>query len=197
MFSLFHGCYEYMTRKEEIHLLLIGLDKAGKTTLLERLKTLYTDYSGLEPQQILPTVGLNIARFEVQNTPLVLWDLGGQAQLRSIWEKYFAESHALVYVVDASDVDRIAEAKIVMDKALGNRDLHGAPLLVLANKQDAPGAVAAVELRERLGLGKFDSRVSDVQSCSALNGDGLKTAVDWLVDRAKRSQRAELLKRKA
>ncbi len=119
MFSLFHGCYEYATRKEELHLLIVGLDRAGKTTLLERLKTLFTDISGLDPAQILPTVGLNIARFEVGGTPLVLWDLGGQAQLRSIWDKYFAEAHALVYVVDAADVDRIPEAKAVMDKALG------------------------------------------------------------------------------
>ena len=119
MFSLFHGCYEYVTRKEELHILIIGLDKAGKTTLLERLKTLYTDYTGLDPAQILPTVGLNIARFEVQNAPLVLWDLGGQAQLRTIWDKYYAESHAVVFVVDAADVDRIAEAKQVMDKSLG------------------------------------------------------------------------------
>ena len=119
MFSLFHGCYEYMTRKEELHILIIGLDKAGKTTMLERLKSLYTDYSGLDPAQILPTVGLNIARFEAHNTPLVFWDLGGQAQLRSIWEKYFAESHAVVFVVDSTNEDRLAEAKIVMDKALG------------------------------------------------------------------------------
>ena len=119
MFSLFHGCYEYVTRKEELHILIIGLDKAGKTTLLERLKTLYTDYTGLDPAQILPTVGLNIARYEVQNDPLVLWDLGGQAQLRTIWDKYYAESHAVVFVVDAADVDRIAEAKQVMDKSLG------------------------------------------------------------------------------
>lgn len=78
----------------------------------------------------------------------------------------------------------------------GSRDLHGAPLLVLANKQDAPGAVGAAELKERLGLGKFDSRPSDVQTCSALNGDGMKQAIDWLVETSKRSRRAELLRRR-
>lgn len=78
----------------------------------------------------------------------------------------------------------------------GNGELHGAPVLVLANKQDAPGAVAAVELKERLGLGRFDSRPVDVQPCSAANGDGLKAAVDWLVNEAKHSKRAEVLRRK-
>ena len=102
----------------------------------------------------------------------------------------------MLFIVDSSDADRIQEAKIVMDKALGNRDLHGAPLLVLANKHDAPGAMPAVEVRELLGLGKFDSRASDVQTCSALSGEGLKKAIEWLVDKSKHSARAELIRRR-
>lgn len=65
MFSLLSGCFEFMLRKEELHILIIGLDKAGKTTLLERLKTLYTDVPGLEADKVVPTVGLNLANFEV------------------------------------------------------------------------------------------------------------------------------------
>jgi ADP-ribosylation factor related protein 1 len=65
MFSLLSGCFEFMLRKEELHILIVGLDKAGKTTLLERLKTLYTDVPGLEADKVLPTVGLNLANFEV------------------------------------------------------------------------------------------------------------------------------------
>lgn len=123
MFSLFSGCYEYMTRKEEFHILVVGLDKAGKTTLLERLKTLYTDFPGLDPAQIVPTVGLNIGRIEAAATPMVFWDLGGQAGLRSIWDKYYAESHAVIFVVDAADVRRIEEAKQVLDRMLGEPTL--------------------------------------------------------------------------
>ncbi len=78
----------------------------------------------------------------------------------------------------------------------GSGELHGAPLLVVANKQDAPGAMAAVELKERLGLGRLDSRPVDVQPCSALNGEGLKAAVDWLLSEAKHSKRTELMRRK-
>ena len=102
----------------------------------------------------------------------------------------------MLFVVDSSDADRIHEAKMVMDRALGNRDLHGAPLLVLANKHDAPGAMPAVEVRELLGLGQFDSRPCDVHTCSALSGDGLKKAIDWLVGKSKHSQRAELIRRR-
>ena len=74
--------------------------------------------------------------------------------------------------------------------------MYGAPLLVMANKQDAAGAVGAVELKERLGLGKAETRPSDVQACSALTGDGLQPAVDWLMGRVRRSKRAEALRRK-
>jgi ADP-ribosylation factor related protein 1 len=119
MFSLLSGCFEFMTHKEEMHLLIVGLDRSGKTTLLERLKGAYTDSAGLEPERILPTVGLNIARFQVGPVPVVAWDLGGAAPLRSIWEKYYHESQAVLYLIDAADVARVEEAKLVMDRLLG------------------------------------------------------------------------------
>ena len=78
----------------------------------------------------------------------------------------------------------------------GRRALDGAPLLVLANKQDAPGALAAVEIKERLGLGRMSARACDVQPCSALNGDGLKAAAEWLVTRVRASRRGEVVRRK-
>lgn len=197
MFSLIYGLYEYLTRKEELHILMIGLDRSGKTQTLERLKALYTDSPGLSPDKVLPTVGLNIGRFSIHNSPLVFWDLGGAAGLRSIWEKYYAEAHAVIFVVDASDPRRFDESKAVLDKVLRDVALHCAPLLVLANKQDAPGAVAAIEMRERLGISRHDNgRAVNVQSASAIDGDGLTSGVEWLVDRIKKSHRLELLRRK-
>jgi ADP-ribosylation factor related protein 1 len=207
MFSLFAGCYEYATRKEEIHILIIGLDRSGKTLTLERLKALYTDTPSIEADKLLPTVGLNIARFNHRKSPLVFWDLGGQAGLRSIWDKYYAETHAIIFVIDASEQHRFDEAKIVLNKVMRHRDLTGAPLLVLANKQDAPGAMAAIEIRERLGLGRDDvnslngngsggGRAVDVQPSSALDGDGLATSVDWVLEKIKKSHRADVLRKR-
>lgn len=66
----------------------------------------------------MPTVGLNIGRFEVMKTPLVFWDLGGQVGLRTIWEKYYAESHAVLFVVDASATNRLEEAKHVINRVI-------------------------------------------------------------------------------
>lgn len=79
MFSLLHGCLEYALRKEELHILILGLDKAGKTTLLEKIKELH-GLPGLEWDKILPTVGLNVGRIEWHNCLLIFWDLGGQVR---------------------------------------------------------------------------------------------------------------------
>jgi ADP-ribosylation factor related protein 1 len=244
MFSLCFGFYEYLFKKEELHILIIGLDKAGKTSLLEKMKTLCSDFPGLDPEQVLPTVGLNIARFEAHNSPLVCWDLGGQAGLRSIWDKYYGEAHALLFVVDSADPQRFDEARQELERALGersaaqprradarrvaspvqssaaqyksqagaachqprlpcrpypgagSRELHGAPLLVAANKQDLPGAAPPAELAERLGVGSYDTRACSVQAMSARSGDGLRAAVQWLVGRTLRSPRADLLQRR-
>lgn len=77
MFGLLAGLWEYCFKKDELHVLILGVDKAGKTTLLEKMKSMYTDYMGLEPEKILPTVGLNVGRIEVHKSKLIFWDLGG------------------------------------------------------------------------------------------------------------------------
>ncbi|CBI21813.3 unnamed protein product, partial [Vitis vinifera] len=104
-------------------------------TLLEKLKALYSNLEGLPPDRIIPTVGLNIDRVELSNTKLVFWDLGGQSGLHSIWEKYYEEAHAVVYVIDASCPSCFEDSKSALEKILRHEDLQGAPLLILANKQ--------------------------------------------------------------
>lgn len=185
MFSLLYGLFEYLFRKEEYHILILGLDKAGKTNVLERLKSLYTNYVGLDPGKILPTVGLNVGRLEAHGRSLIFWDLGGQPGLRAIWDKYYEESHAVMYCVDASGRGRFDESKAAMDKVLGSRQLTGMPLVVLANKQDVEGAAGPEEVAEHLGLGKIDTRPVKVHAVCAYTGEGLKDSVQWLVEQLK------------
>ena len=135
MFSLLYGFWEYIFRKEEFRILVVGIDNAGKTTFLEKLKPIYSALPGLDPDKILPTVGLNVGRVEAHNSLLVFWDLGGQAGLRPIWDKYYSDSHGIIFAVDSSQPQRFAESKDALERALGSRDLFGAPILVLANKQ--------------------------------------------------------------
>ncbi|KAI4347526.1 hypothetical protein L6164_008335 [Bauhinia variegata] len=197
MFSLFYGLWKYMFSKTEFHVLILGIDKAGKTTLLERLKSLYSNLEGLPPDRIVPTVGLNIGRIEVSNTKLVFWDLGGQPGLRSIWEKYYEEAHAVIFVIDAACPSRFEDAKSALEKVLRHEDLQGAPLLILANKQDLPEALSSEELARYLDLKKLDERVYMLEPVSAIDGMGIRGSVEWLVEVMERSKRTEMLRVRA
>ncbi|WJZ91468.1 hypothetical protein VitviT2T_010535 [Vitis vinifera] len=197
MFSLIYGLWKYLFSKAEFHVLILGIDKAGKTTLLEKLKALYSNLEGLPPDRILPTVGLNIGRVELSNTKLVFWDLGGQPGLRSIWEKYYEEAHAVVYVIDASCPSRFEDSKSALEKILRHEDLQGAPLLILANKQDLGDAASSEEIARYLDLKKLDERVYMVEAVSAYDGMGIKESVDWLVEVMERSKRTEMLRVRA
>ncbi|KAJ4772209.1 ADP-ribosylation factor-related protein 1 [Rhynchospora pubera] len=197
MFSLFYGLWKYMFSKTEFHLLILGIHQSGKTTLLEKLKSIYSKIEGLPPDRILPTVGLNIARIDASNAKLVFWDLGGQVGLRTIWEKYYEEAHAIIYVIDASSPNSFHDARSALEKVLRHRDLQGAPLLILANKQDVAEAVSAEELERYLDLKDLDERPYVFQSVSAYEGTGIKFSIDWLVDAMERSKRTEMLRARA
>ncbi|XP_038683806.1 ADP-ribosylation factor-related protein 1-like [Tripterygium wilfordii] len=197
MFSLLYGLWKHLFSKTEFHVLILGIDKAGKTTLLEKLKSTYLNSEGLPPDRIVPTVGLNIGRVEASNNKLVFWDLGGQPGLRSIWEKYYEEAHAVIYVIDAACPSRFEDAKSALEKALRHEDLQGAPLLILANKQDLSDSVSAEELARYLDLKKLDERVYMFEAVSAYDGMGIKESVEWLVEIMERSKRTEMLRVRA
>ncbi|KAK7332282.1 hypothetical protein VNO80_29032 [Phaseolus coccineus] len=197
MFSLFYGLWKYLFSKMELHVLILGIDKAGKTTLLEKMKSVYSNIEGIPHDRIIPTVGLNIGRIEVANSKLVFWDLGGQPGLRSIWEKYYEEAHAVIFVVDAASPLRFEDAKSALEKVLRHEDLQGAPLLILANKQDLPEAVSAEELARYLDLKKLDERVYMFEAVSAYDGMGIRESAEWLVEVMERSKRTEMLRARA
>ncbi|CAA2997346.1 ADP-ribosylation factor-related 1 [Olea europaea subsp. europaea] len=197
MFSLFYGLWKYAFSKTEFHVLILGIDKAGKTTVLEKLKSQYCNVEGLPADRIVPTVGLNIGRVELSNTKLIFWDLGGQPGLRSIWEKYYEEAHAVIYVVDAASPSRFEDSKSALEKVLQHEDLQGAPLLIIANKQDRAEAASAEELSRYLDLKKLDERLYTFQAVSAIDGLGIKESVNWLVDAMERSKRTEMLRVRA
>ncbi len=197
MFSLMYGLWEYMCRKDELNILMIGLDRAGKTTVLEKVKGMYSDLPGMDPDKILPTVGLNVGRIDFSSsTKLIMWDLGGQPGLRNIWDKYYAECHAILFVVDATDSDRFDEAKQALDKPLGSRDTFGAPLLVLASKCDQAIAQDTEEVASSLGLTAVTSRPHKVLQASSHSGKGIADGVSWLVSAVQQSNRALLMRQR-
>ncbi|GFH31577.1 small Arf-related GTPase [Haematococcus lacustris] len=194
MFSLFFGLYEYLFRKDVYHILILGVDRAGKTNVLERFKTLYTPLVGLDPGKILPTVGLNVGRLDAAGQSLVLWDLGGQTGLRSIWDKYYDESHAVIFVVDAHNLGRLDESKAALDRVLGSRQLQGAPVLIMANKQDLEAAASAQQIYDHLGVGLVHNRPIRVLPVCAYTGQGMKEALEWLIQLTRISNRTQRLR---
>ena len=188
MFGLAYGFWQQCFQRIESRILIVGLDQAGKTSVLERLKAIFTGIDPLPPGKILPTVGLNIGRMKVNRQQLVFWDLGGASNLRSLWEKYYSDAHALLYIVDASDPLRMDESRDVLRQLLNTPDLSGIPVLVFANKQDKPGAVTPHEVQARFGLQTGDGlqvgsrQPMNVLGATSLSGDGVEEGVIWLVD---------------
>uniref|UniRef100_H2ZXT4 ARF related protein 1 n=1 Tax=Latimeria chalumnae TaxID=7897 RepID=H2ZXT4_LATCH len=112
MYTLLSGFYKYVFQRDEYCILILGLDNAGKTTFLEQTKTKFCkNYKGMNLSKITTTVGLNIGTIDVGKARLMFWDLGGQEELQSLWDKYYAESHGVIYVIDSIDEARISESK--------------------------------------------------------------------------------------
>jgi len=140
MYSLLSGFYHYLFQKPTYKVLIIGLDGAGKTTLLEQVKK-QEGQKSMNLEKIPPTVGLNITKVEKRNAEFVFWDVGGQMVLRKIWDKYFAECNAIVFVIDGSDQIRFDEVKETVGRLYdpdNPTDLIEKPLLFLLNKSDSP-----------------------------------------------------------
>ena len=160
-------------KEREIRLLMLGLDNAGKTTVVKK-------FNGEDINLISPTLGFNIQTLEYRGFKLNIWDVGGQTSLRSYWRNYFEQTDGLIWVVDSADRARLQDCKAELQLLLrqevlqlGNspcrcrltslwrfylRRVHicvcllqrlaGASLLVFANKQDIAGALTSEEIRE-------------------------------------------------
>merc|ERR1712224_976963 len=159
--------------KKEMRILMVGLDNAGKTTVLYKLKL-------GEVVNTIPTIGFNVETVEYKNISFNVWDVGGQDKIRLLWRHYYANTQGLIFVVDSNDRDRIDENKEELHKMLNEEELKDAVLLVFANKQDLPGAMTCPELTEKLGLHGLRGRTWFIQSTCATRGDGLYEGLDWL-----------------
>lgn len=110
-----------------------------------------------------------------------LQDLGGQTSIRPYWRCYYANTAAVIFVVDSTDIDRLQTAAEELSAMLNEEELKDAALLVFANKQDQPGAKGAGEISEALQLGELRDRNWSIMACSAVDGSGVNEGMDWLV----------------
>merc|ERR1712108_118821 len=159
--------------KKEMRILMVGLDAAGKTTILYKLKL-------GEIVTTIPTIGFNVETVEYKNISFTVWDVGGQDKIRPLWRHYFQNTEGLIFVVDSNDRERIAEAR---------DELREAVLLVFANKQDLPHAMNPAEITDKLGLHSLRNRNWYIQATCATSGDGLYEGLDWLSNQLKNAAR--------
>jgi len=159
----------------EGRVLCLGLDNAGKTTVLYKLQI-------GEVICTLPTVGFNVESLKYRNVDLTVWDIGGQMKIRRLWRYYYENTTALIFVVDANDVARFDEARTELWLLLTEPQLKDVPLLVFANKQDLPKAANIGDLADKLQLANIKHRPWYIQASCATTGDGLYEGLDWLCD---------------
>ncbi|KAJ2007982.1 ADP-ribosylation factor protein 3 [Coemansia thaxteri] len=126
-----------------------------------------------------------MSKVQMKRTLVKFMDLGGQADLQRIWASYYSECHAIIYVVDSSNADRIDEAKEALLRLMKAPELDGVPVLVLANKSDLPDAVSLAQMKEAINsmADYMDTRDVRVMDSSGLDGSGVRTAVDWVYSR--------------
>ncbi|KAF9964006.1 60S ribosomal protein L7 [Modicella reniformis] len=151
MGSSFSKLFAGLFHKKEMRILMVGLDAAGKTTILYKLKL-------GEIVTTIPTIGFNVETVEYKNISFTVWDVGGQDKIRPLWRHYFQNTQGIIFVVDSNDRDRIHEAREELLRMLNEDELRDALLLIFANKQDLPNAMSAAEITEKLGLHSLRQR---------------------------------------
>jgi len=169
----FSKIWARVVSKQDMRILMVGLDASGKTTILYKLKL-------GDVVTTIPTIGFNVETVEYRNLNFTVWDVGGQDKIRPLWRYYYQGTNALIFVVDSNDRDRIEDARDELMKILSEEEMRDAILLVFANKQDLPNAMTAAEVTQKLGLNEMRHRQWFIQSASAPSGHGLYEGLDWL-----------------
>ncbi|KAG9510629.1 ADP-ribosylation factor-like protein 4A, partial [Fragariocoptes setiger] len=163
------------------HVVMLGLDCSGKTTVLYRLK--FGQYLNT-----VPTIGFNCEKVRITTSKsgginFSIWDVGGQDKLRPLWRSYTRCTDGIVFVVDSVEEERLEEAKMELLKIVKAPENKNVPILVLANKQDLPGAKEAKEIATLLGLTDLSpTHPWHVQPTCAVIGDGLVEGLEILYD---------------
>ncbi|XP_073248922.1 uncharacterized protein [Porites lutea] len=168
----------------DARILMVGLDSAGKTTILYKLKL-------NETVSTIPTIGFNVETVSpCKGVTFTVWDMGGQDKLRPLWRHYFKNTQGLIFVLDSSDLERMSEARQELFSVLESVEMERVPVVVIANKQDLPRALKAHEIAQQLSLLQHKVNPWHVQETCAKNGEGIYEAVHKLSDMVKEFEKS-------
>ncbi|XP_051993401.1 ADP-ribosylation factor-like protein 6 isoform X2 [Xyrauchen texanus] len=164
-------------KKKEVNVLCLGLDNSGKTTIINQLKP-----SNAQAQDIVPTIGFSIEKFKTSSLSFTVFDMSGQGRYRNLWEHYYKEGQAIIFVIDSGDKLRMVVAKEELDTLLNHPDIkhRRIPILFFANKMDLRDALSAVKVSQLLSLENIKDKPWHICASDAVKGEGLQEGVDWL-----------------
>ncbi|XP_057293952.1 ADP-ribosylation factor-like protein 6 [Hydractinia symbiolongicarpus] len=166
-------------KKREASILCLGLDNSGKTTIINKLKP---DKS--QTTDIVPTVGFTVEKVQMPGLAFTVFDMSGQGKYRNLWEYYYKDAQAIIFVIDSSDKFRIVVAKEELDTLLSHNDLRGKriPVLFFANKMDMRDSLTPVQVSNLLKLDEIKDKAWNICASNAITGEGLHTGVEWLTE---------------
>ncbi|XP_067352324.1 ADP-ribosylation factor-like protein 6 isoform X1 [Channa argus] len=177
--GLFDKLAGWLGLKKEVNVLCLGLDNSGKTTIINQLKP-----SNAQVQDIVPTIGFSIEKFKSSSLSFTVFDMSGQGRYRNLWEHYYKEGQAIIYVIDSADKLRMVVAKEELDTLINHPDIkhRRIPILFFANKMDVRDALSSVKVSQLLCLENIKDKPWHICATNALTGEGLQEGVDWLQD---------------
>lgn len=168
-------------KEKQARVLILGLDNAGKSTLVARALQRPLD-------EVTPTLGFQIHTLEYGGLHLNLWDVGGQKSIRPFWHNYFEKTDFLVWVVDATALDRLESAREELVATLQEEEdrLVGAGLLIWLNKIEARPDIDLAEVERALGLDEIKNHHTClVLPCSAFTGQGVTEGLEYIAQEIK------------
>lgn len=169
-------------KKREVNVLVVGLDNSGKTTIINHFKS-----EDSKNHDIVPTVGINVEKFQTKSLSFTAFDMSGQGRYRNLWEHYYKDCNGIIFVIDSSDKLRIVVAKDELDQLLENKTMHcrRIPILFYANKMDHRESISSVKCSSLMGLEQICNKPWHICASNALTGEGLHEGVNWLTDQMK------------